>query len=62
MAPPTAVHYVCTCHLYQREQVFNEASMPDVTFVPPKEFPHVRASLRTRGKHVTIIGPSILAL
>src|SRR5690242_19608938 len=44
--------------VYQLDQVFNEATLPVVTFVPPREFPHVRASLRTRGKHLTIIGPS----
>lgn len=44
--------------VYTLEQVFNEASMPEVTFVAPKDFPHVRASLRAAGKHITIIGPS----
>jgi energy-coupling factor transporter ATP-binding protein EcfA2 len=43
---------------FRLENVFNEAALPDVTFVEPKDFPYVRASLRTTGKHVTIVGPS----
>lgn len=43
---------------YKLESVFNEAAVPDVTFVEPKDFAFVRASIRTSGKHVTIVGPS----
>lgn len=40
------------------EEVFNEATFPEVTFVPPKEFPHILSSFRAVGKHVTVSGPS----
>lgn len=43
---------------YQLSEVFNEASVPVVTFVPPKEFQDLVGSLRTKGKHVTLSGPS----
>ncbi len=38
--------------------VFNEAAIPAITFVPPKEFPDLVGSLMTFGKHVTLCGPS----
>jgi hypothetical protein len=44
--------------IYELEQVFNEASFPDITFVEPKEYPHIRSAFKARGKHVTISGPS----
>ncbi|UFS72268.1 TIR domain-containing protein [Geomonas sp. RF6] len=40
------------------EQVFNEAAYPEVTFVPPSNFAHIRSSFKTKGKHVTISGAS----
>lgn len=43
---------------YQLEQVFNEAAYPEVTFVPPVNFGHIRSSFRTPGKHITISGAS----
>jgi TIR domain/AAA domain len=44
--------------VYQLEQVFNEASYPQITFVEPKEYPYIRSSFRAQGKHITISGPS----
>lgn len=38
--------------------VFNEAGVPDVTYVPPAESKQLRGSLVTSGKHVTLVGPS----
>lgn len=43
---------------YALEAVFNEATFPEVTFVRPKEYPHIRSAFRSKGKHLTIIGPS----
>jgi hypothetical protein len=43
---------------YDLDQVFNEAAVPDLTFVRPREYRDLLASIRTRGKHVTISGPS----
>jgi hypothetical protein len=40
------------------EDVFNEARYPELTFVPPKEFPHIKSSFRAEGKHITLSGPS----
>ena len=40
------------------ERVFNEAALPDVTFVYPAEFSHLRSAIRAPGKHVTLSGPS----
>lgn len=40
------------------EHVFNEASYPEVTFVAPSNFGHIRSSFKTPGKHVTISGAS----
>lgn len=44
--------------IYQLEQVFNEAAYPEVTFVPPTNYPHIRSSFKTPGKHITISGAS----
>ncbi|MEX0753991.1 MAG: TIR domain-containing protein [Actinomycetota bacterium] len=38
--------------------VFNEAKIPTVTYVEPKEGAPLRGSLLTEGKHVTLVGPS----
>lgn len=43
---------------YTLEQVFNEAAYPEVTFVPPSNFAHIRSSFKTPGKHITISGAS----
>lgn len=43
---------------YTLEMVFNEATYPEVTFVPPKNYPHIRSAFRAKGKHITISGPS----
>lgn len=43
---------------YALEQVFNEAAYPEVTFVPPSNFAHIRSSFRSPGKHVTVSGAS----
>jgi hypothetical protein len=40
------------------EQVFNEAAYPEVTFVRPRDYNHIRSSFKTPGKHVTISGAS----
>ncbi len=44
--------------LYELAQVFNEAQVPTVTYVTPREARQLKASLRTPGKHVTLIGAS----
>ncbi|MBB2191896.1 TIR domain-containing protein [Gluconacetobacter azotocaptans] len=38
--------------------VFNEAAVPVLTFVPPRDFGDLVGSLRTPGKHVTLSGAS----
>jgi hypothetical protein len=43
---------------YQLGDVFNEASFPNVTFTKPEEYPHIKASFSSPGKHITISGPS----
>jgi hypothetical protein len=43
---------------YQLEQIFNEASVPTVTYVNPKEFPFIKSAIRAKGKHLTISGAS----
>ncbi len=43
---------------YQLEQVFNEAAYPEITFVPPSNYPYIRSSFKTPGKHVTVSGAS----
>ncbi len=45
-------------HQFALSDVFNEASIPVVTFVQPKEFSDLVGSLLTPGKHVTLCGPS----
>ena len=40
------------------EHIFNEAAFPEVTFVEPKEYPFIKASFKSPGKHVTISGAS----
>jgi hypothetical protein len=44
--------------VYQLSDVFNEARVPVLTFVPPKEFSDLVGSLRTEGKHIVLSGPS----
>jgi hypothetical protein len=44
--------------IYQLSDVFNEAAVPVLTFVEPKDFADLVGSLRTVGKHVTLSGPS----
>jgi len=44
--------------IYQLSDVFNEAAVPVLTFVPPKDFGDLVGSLRTPGKHVTLSGAS----
>lgn len=44
--------------IYQLSDVFNEAKVPVLTFVPPKDFNDLVGSLKTPGKHVTLSGPS----
>jgi type II secretory pathway predicted ATPase ExeA len=51
-------HPTITAMTYQLEQVFNEARIPEVTFVPPKQFPYLKSAFRAEGKHITISGPS----
>ena len=43
---------------YELGEVFNEAGLPEVTYVPPAETKQLRGSLATSGKHVTLVGPS----
>jgi hypothetical protein len=43
---------------YELAQVFNEAQVPTVTYVTPREARQLKASLKTPGKHVTLIGAS----
>ncbi len=43
---------------YPLEEVFNEARYPDVTFVPPKEYPQIKSAFRAKGKHITLSGAS----
>lgn len=40
------------------EDVFNEAGYPQYTFVKPKEYPYLKSSFKSEGKHVTVAGPS----
>lgn len=44
--------------IMQLEHVFNEAAFPEVTFVEPKEYPYIKASFKTPGKHITLSGAS----
>jgi GTPase SAR1 family protein len=43
---------------YALDAVFNEAQIPTVTYIAPGEAKQLRASLKTRGKHVTLVGAS----
>lgn len=43
---------------YELEQVFNEASYPEVTFVQPSNYRYIRSSFKSKGKHITISGAS----
>jgi hypothetical protein len=43
---------------YQLSEVFNEATIPVLTFVPPHEFSDLVGSLKTEGKHITLSGAS----
>ena len=44
--------------MHELAEVFNEAQVPTVTYVPPREARQLRASLTAPGKHVTLIGAS----
>lgn len=44
--------------VHQLDDVFNEAQIPTLTYVPPAEAKQLRASLKTKGKHVTLVGAS----
>lgn len=44
--------------VYQLSDVFNEAAVPVLTFVPPRDFGDLVGSLNTPGKHVTLSGAS----
>src|SRR5947207_2592203 len=44
--------------MYRLGDVFNEAGLPDVTYVAPSEAQQLKGSLATQGKHVTLVGPS----
>jgi hypothetical protein len=44
--------------IYQLDDVFNEAQIPTLTYVAPAEAKLLRASLKTKGKHVTLVGAS----
>lgn len=44
--------------VYQLSEVFNEAAVPVLTFVPPRDFGDLVGSLRTPGKQVTLSGSS----
>ncbi|SEE78684.1 TIR domain-containing protein [Ruania alba] len=43
---------------YDLGKVFNEAGLPEITYVPPREAQQLKGSLATPGKHVTLVGPS----
>ena len=43
---------------YDLGEVFNEAGLPEVTYVAPAEARQLKGSLVTPGKHVTLVGPS----
>lgn len=43
---------------YRLEDVFNEARYPELTFVQPREYRHIKSSFRAEGKHITLSGPS----
>ncbi|WP_153395335.1 TIR domain-containing protein [Ornithinicoccus halotolerans] len=43
---------------YELGEVFNEAGLPEVTYVAPSIGQQLKGSLATKGKHVTLVGPS----
>lgn len=43
---------------YKLDEVFNEAHLPEVTFVAPAQFKDIVAAVKTKGKHLTVAGPS----
>ena len=43
---------------FELDDVFNEAKVPSITYVQPAEARQLRASLKTKGKHVTLVGAS----
>lgn len=43
---------------YDLSYVYNEAAIPGLTFVEPKEFLDIVGSLKTNGKHISLNGPS----
>lgn len=43
---------------HKLHEVFNEAGLPDITYVAPAEAQQLKGSLATPGKHVTLVGPS----
>lgn len=43
---------------FQLDQIFNESQIPTLTYEPPAEAKQLRASLKTKGKHVTLVGAS----
>lgn len=43
---------------YELGEVFNEAGLPEVTYVAPSIGQQLKGSLVTKGKHVTLVGPS----
>ena len=47
-----------TMQIYPLDEVFNEAQIPTLTYIPPAEARQLRASLKTKGKHVTLVGAS----
>lgn len=49
---------VSVANSFRLSEVFNEAGLPSVTYVAPKEERQLVGSLATSGKHVTLVGPS----
>jgi hypothetical protein len=45
-------------NIYNLSDVYNESSIPVLTFVEPEEFKDIVGSLKTKGKHITLSGPS----
>lgn len=43
---------------HKLSEVFNEAGLPEITYVAPSEAKQLKGSLVTSGKHVTLVGPS----
>lgn len=53
-----SAHQSDTPHRYPLGAVFNEAGLPEVTYVAPAEARQLMGSLVTPRKHVTLVGPS----